>query len=33
MFQLLELREPQGDLIAAQDSAEGMVGYAVGKVN
>jgi hypothetical protein len=33
MVQLLELREPQGDLIAAQESAEGMVGYAVGKVN
>ena len=29
----LELREPQGDLIAAQESAEGIVGHAVGKAN
>jgi len=26
-----ELREPQGDLTAAQESAEGIVGHAVGK--
>jgi len=29
----LELREPQGDLTAAQESAEGIVGHAVGKAN
>jgi hypothetical protein len=29
----LELREPQGDLIGAQESAEGVVGHAVGKAN
>jgi hypothetical protein len=28
----LELRDPQGDLTAAQESAEGIVGHAVGKV-
>ena len=28
-----ELREPKGDLTAAQESAEGIVGHAVGKVN
>ena len=28
-----ELREPQGDLTAAQESAEGIVGQAVGKAN
>jgi hypothetical protein len=28
-----ELREPQGDLTAAQESAEGIVGHAVGKAN
>ncbi len=28
-----ELREPQGDLIGTQVSAEGIVGHAVGKVN
>ena len=28
-----ELRELQGDLTAAQESAEGIVGQAVGKVN
>ena len=27
---LLELREPQGDLIRAQESADGIVGHAVG---
>ena len=27
----LELREPQGDLTGAQESAEGIVGHAVGK--
>ncbi len=31
MFRVLELREPQGDPIAAQESAEGIVGHAVGK--
>ncbi len=31
MFRVLELREPQGDLTAAQESAEGIVGHAVGK--
>jgi hypothetical protein len=30
---ILELREPQGDLIGAQESAEGVVGHAVGKAN
>ena len=29
----LELREPQGDLTAAQESAEGIVDHAVGKAN
>jgi len=29
----LELREPQGDLTAAQESAEGIVGHAVGEAN
>ena len=29
----LELREPQGDLTGAQESAEGIVGHAVGKAN
>ena len=29
----LELREPQGDLTAAQESAEGIIGHAVGKAN
>jgi hypothetical protein len=28
-----ELREPQGDLTGAQESAEGVVGHAVGKAN
>ena len=28
-----ELREPQGDLTGVQESAEGVVGHAVGKVN
>jgi hypothetical protein len=28
-----ELREPQGDLTAAQESAEGIIGHAVGKAN
>jgi len=28
-----ELREPQGDLTGAQESAEGIVGRAVGKAN
>ena len=28
-----ELREPQGDLTAAQESAEGILGHAVGKAN
>ena len=28
-----ELREPQGDLTAAQESAEGIVGRAVGKAS
>ena len=28
-----ELGEPQGDLIGAQESAEGIVGHAVGEVN
>ena len=28
-----ELREPQGDLIGAQESAEGIVGHDVGKAN
>ena len=28
-----ELGEPRGDLTAAQESAEGIVGQAVGKVN
>ena len=28
-----ELREPRGDLIGAQESAEGVVGHAVGKAN
>ena len=27
----LELREPQGDLTGAQESAEGIIGHAVGK--
>lgn len=30
---LLELREPQGDLIRAQESADGIVGHAVGKAS
>ena len=29
----LELREPRGDLTAAQESAEGIIGHAVGKAN
>ena len=29
----LELREPRGDLTGAQESAEGIVGHAVGKAN
>ena len=29
----LELREPQGDLTGAQESAEGEVGHAVGEAN
>ena len=29
----LELGEPQGDLTAAQESAEGIVGHAVGKAD
>ena len=29
----LELREPQGDLTGAQESAEGILGHAVGKAN
>jgi len=29
----LELRKPQGDLIAAQESAEGIVGHAVGEAS
>ncbi len=29
----LELREPQGDLTGAQESAEGIIGHAVGKAN
>ena len=28
-----ELREPQGDLTAAQESAEGVIAHAVGKAN
>ncbi len=28
-----ELRKPQGDLTAAQESAEGIVGHAVGKAS
>ena len=28
-----ELRKPQGDLILAQESAEGIVGHAVGKAS
>ncbi len=28
-----ELREPQGDLTASQESAEGIVGHAVGKAS
>ena len=31
MFRDLELRKPQGDLTAAQKSAEGIVGHAVGE--
>ncbi len=31
MFRVLELRKPKGDLTAAQESAEGIVGHAVGK--
>jgi len=29
----LELRDPRGDLIGAQESAEGIVGHDVGKAN
>ena len=29
----LELREPQGDLTGAQESAEGILDHAVGKAN
>jgi hypothetical protein len=29
----MELREPQGDLTGVQESAEGIVGHAVGKAN
>jgi hypothetical protein len=29
----LELRDPRGDLIGAQESAEGEVGHAVGEAN
>ena len=29
----LELRKPRGDLTGAQESAEGIVGHAVGKAN
>ena len=29
----MELREPQGDLIRAQESADGIVGHAVGKAS
>ena len=32
MFQM-ELREPQGDLIAVQKSADGIVGHAVGEAS
>jgi hypothetical protein len=32
VFQL-ELRKPQGDLTAAQESAEGIVDHAVGKAS
>ena len=30
---IAELREPKGDLTGAQESAEGIVGHAVGKAN
>jgi hypothetical protein len=30
---LLELRKPRGDLTAAQESADGIVGHAVGKAS
>ena len=33
MFRNLELREPQGDLTVTQESAEGIVGPAVGKAS
>jgi hypothetical protein len=33
MFRNLELREPQGDLTVTQESAEGVIGDAVGKAS
>ena len=33
MFRRSELREPRGDLTGAQESAEGIVGHAVGEAN
>ena len=33
MFRVLELRKPKGDLSAAQGSAEGIVGHALGKAS
>jgi len=33
MFRNLELREPQGDLTVTQESADGVVGDAVGKAS
>ena len=33
MFRISELREPRGDLIAAQASADGIVGQAVGEAS
>ena len=33
MFRNLELREPQGDLTVMQESADGVVGDAVGKAS
>ena len=33
MFRISELREPRGDLIAAQESADGIVGQAVGEAS
>ena len=33
MFRNSELREPQGDLTVTQESAEGVIGDAVGKAS